>query len=43
MFRLTQALDEGGKVMVENLSYQDAQEGIAAFKEKRKPVWKHTK
>ena len=39
---LTQALEEGGKVMVDNLSYKDAQEGIAAFKEKRKPVWIHT-
>ena len=39
---LTQALEEGGKVMVDNLSYKDAQEGIAAFKEKRKPNWIHT-
>lgn len=39
---ITQALEEGGKVMVDNLAYKDAQEGIAAFKEKRKPVWIHT-
>ena len=39
---LTQALEEGGKVMVDNLAYKDAQEGIAAFKEKRKPVWIHS-
>ena len=39
---LTQALEEGGKVMVDNLAYKDAQEGIAAFKEKRKPVWLHS-
>ena len=39
---IKQALDEGGKVMVDNLEYKDAQEGIAAFKEKRKPVWIHS-
>ena len=39
---LSQALEEGGTVMVNNLAYKDAQEGIAAFKEKRKPVWVHT-
>ena len=39
---IKQALDEGGKVMVDNLGYKDAQEGIAAFKEKRKPVWIHS-
>ena len=39
---LGQAFDEGGQVMVDNLKYRDAQEGIAAFKEKRKPTWAHT-
>ena len=39
---LTQALDEGSKVMVDNLAMKDAQDGIAAFIEKRKPVWSHT-
>ena len=39
---LSQALEEGGKVMVNNLAYKDAQEGIAAFKEKRKPIWIHS-
>jgi hypothetical protein len=28
--------------MVNNLSFRDAQEGIRAFKEKRKPEWCHT-
>ena len=39
---ITQALEEGGKVMVDNLAFKDAQEGIAAFKEKRKPIWIHS-
>ena len=39
---LADALSAGGKVMVENLRYADAQEGLAAFKEKRKPNWTHT-
>ena len=39
---LTQALDQGGQVMVDNLQFQDAQEGIAAFVEKRRPQWCHT-
>ena len=39
---LGQALETGGKVMVDNLEYKDAQEGIAAFVEKRKPSWCHT-
>ena len=43
MHRLSQALDAGGKTMVDNLWYADAQEGIAAFKEKRKPTWTHKK
>lgn len=39
---LVQALECGGQVMVDNLQLQDAQEGIAAFIEKRLPTWKHT-
>ena len=39
---LSLALEHGGKVMVDNLEYRDAQEGIAAFIEKRKPNWCHT-
>lgn len=39
---IAQAYAEGEKVMVENLLYRDSQEGIAAFAEKRKPVWEHT-
>lgn len=29
------------KVMVDNLTLRDGQEGIRAFIEKRKPVWSH--
>ena len=39
---LDAAYRAGAEVMVDNLSYQDAQEGIRAFKEKRKPVFTHT-
>ena len=39
---LSEALEQGGKVMVDNLQLRDAQEGIAAFVEKRKPNWCHT-
>ena len=39
---IKQALLEGGEVMVNNLAYKDAQEGIAAFTEKRKPNWIHS-
>jgi len=35
-----QAYDLGTEVMVSNLFAEDAQEGIRAFLEKRKPVWK---
>ncbi|CAG7815782.1 unnamed protein product [Allacma fusca] len=36
-----QALRQGGQVMVENLSFEDSQEGLRSFKEKRKPTWSH--
>ncbi len=36
------ALEAGGQVMVDNLQYRDAQEGIKAFIEKKKPAWCHT-
>merc|ERR1719266_1182470 len=39
---LAAAYREGGAVMAENLRYRDCQEGIAAFKEKRAPVFCHT-
>ena len=39
---LSAAYPAGGRVMADNLWYKDAQEGIAAFKEKRKPVVGHT-
>ena len=39
---LTPAYKEGGQTMAENLQYKDAQEGIEAFKAKRKPVFGHT-
>ncbi|RCN36970.1 enoyl-CoA hydratase family protein [Ancylostoma caninum] len=32
----------GGKIMTENLKFKDAQEGINAFVEKRKPSFRHT-
>merc|ERR1719242_2054702 len=38
---LAKAYPAGGNVMVDNLWYKDAQEGIQAFKEKRKPVFTH--
>jgi enoyl-CoA hydratase/carnithine racemase len=36
---LSEAYDYTRKVMVDNLDAQDAQEGIAAFIEKRAPIW----
>src|SRR4051812_527345 len=36
---ITSAYNHAGKVMVENLSHADAQEGITAFLEKRHPSW----
>lgn len=38
---LKQAYKFGGERMVENLKYDDAQEGINAFVLKRKPNWSH--
>jgi len=37
---LAGAYDYAAKVMVENMMAHDAQEGIAAFVEKRSPAWK---
>lgn len=28
--------------MVDNLQFKDGQEGLASFKEKRKPIWSHS-
>ena len=39
---LKAAYKEGGLVMAENLQYKDCQEGIEAFKNKRKPVFSHS-
>ena len=39
---LSSAYPEGSQVMAENLTFRDCQEGISAFKEKRKPVFTHT-
>jgi enoyl-CoA hydratase/carnithine racemase len=36
---LAEAYDHAAKVMVENMMARDAREGIAAFVEKRSPVW----
>ncbi|KAG1671760.1 Enoyl-CoA hydratase domain-containing protein 3, mitochondrial [Nymphon striatum] len=40
---IAKAYEEGESIMVENLKFADAQEGIAAFIKKRKPKWSHTK
>lgn len=37
---LSEAYDFAANVMVENMLFQDAEEGIGAFLEKRKPEWK---
>lgn len=37
---LQDAYDYAGEVMAQNMTRHDAQEGIGAFVEKRKPVWK---
>jgi enoyl-CoA hydratase/carnithine racemase len=37
---LTEAYDHASRVMVENMLHRDAEEGIAAFTEKREPEWK---
>lgn len=37
---LSEAYDYAANVMVENMLFQDAEEGIGAFLEKRKPEWK---
>ena len=37
---LPEAYDEATRVMVENMMFKDAEEGIGAFLEKRKPDWK---
>ena len=39
---LTEALEEGGQVMVDNLQLKDCQEGIRAFIQKDHPKWSHT-
>jgi enoyl-CoA hydratase/carnithine racemase len=36
---LAEAYDYTSAIMVENMGYRDADEGIGAFLEKRKPVW----
>lgn len=38
---LAEAYEYTGAVMVENMGYQDASEGISAFIEKRPPIWSH--
>ena len=38
---LAEAYDYAAGVMVENMMARDAEEGISAFIEKRKPQWSH--
>ena len=37
---LSEAYDYAVGIMVQNMLYRDAEEGIGAFLEKRKPEWK---
>lgn len=39
---ITSAYQKGSEVMVDNLSLDEAHEGISAFFEKRNPVWQHS-
>ncbi|KAH7637444.1 enoyl-coa hydratase-like protein [Dermatophagoides farinae] len=42
MDNLADAYSQGSKVMVDNLSMKDCQEGIDAFLKKRQPKWTHS-
>ena len=39
---LEDAYDLASKYMVDNLRYQDTQDGLKAFSAKQKPVWTHS-